>query len=142
VSDSSNKQTKRESPLAKSALFSGTAPGQSLPALPTQQIHEQVVSSPAQSQPIPEEEELLYLSEPSAEYIGRPFDRKRDKGAINGNPYLLGAVDAINRLRDIDKYKAYDEMCMDYIEKYKELLERRPDVVRDQEAKYRKKHHL
>jgi hypothetical protein len=144
VSDDSKKTAKRKSPLSESALFSSeVGPVQSLPPLPT--LAQQETLAPPQAQqgtPVQEGEPLLYLSEPSAEYLLRPFDRQRDKGAINGNPYLLGAVEAIGKLRKMDKYEVYDEMCQAYIEKYRDILEHRPDVVRACEARYRLKHHL
>lgn len=129
-------------------LFKNTEKLEVKPAQPEQPKQEEVVEEVKQEEikpkPVKKEKEppLLYQSQPSAEYLLRPFDRQRDKGAVNGNPYLLGAIDAIGKLARKDKYEMFDEMILAYIETHKKLLESRPDVVRICEEKYRKKHNL
>jgi hypothetical protein len=153
--DNNKSQSPRSNPLANSALFntSPSAPP-TLPPIPTVPARQTVPPLP---QPEPtqkvepvidptsvpaKEPPLLYQSEPSAEYMMRPFDRQRDKGAVNGNPYLLGAIDAIGVLARKNKYEMFDEMMLEYIDHYRKLLESRPDVVRKCEEKYREKHNL
>lgn len=131
-------------------LFQNTEKPEVKPAQPEQpkQQDTDIVQEPkpeeVKPKPVKKEKDppLLYQSQPSAEYLLRPFDRQRDKGAVNGNPYLLGAIDAIGKLERKDKYEMFDEMMLTYIEMHKKLLEGRPDVVRACEEKYRKKHNL
>lgn len=135
---------KKGNPLFKNTEKLEVKPAQ-LPEQSRQlDIVEEVKPEEVKPKPAKKEKEppLLYQSQPSAEYLLRPFDRQRDKGAVNGNPYLLGAIDAIGKLARKDKYEMFDEMILAYIESHKKLLEARPDVVRACEEKYRKKHNL
>lgn len=137
---------KRESPLAKSALFPQSQPAQPLPPLPTP-LRQEVAPTPLPSVPMqPEgtstEPPLLYVSQPSADWIARPFDRQYDKQALNAHPYLIGAVEALGKLLKMTKTEMYEDMMRDFLAKHQTELEARPDVVREREEKYRKKHHL
>lgn len=137
---------KRRNPLfantdREQTIAEEQAPTQEIPTTQDPPVREPVAALPSRPQQ-EKEDPLLYQSQPSAEYLMRPFDRQRDKGAVNGNPYLLGAIDAIGKLARKDKYEMFDEMMLDYIERYRTLLESRPDVVRLCEEKYRKKHNL
>lgn len=124
------------------------------PAAQTEPIPLPVPTAPEQSTPPPPVEEskqpdlppqvapLLYQEQPSSEYLMRTFDRQRDKGAVSGNPYLMGAIDAIGKLTRKKKYEMFDEMMLWYIEQHRDVLEARPDVVRLCEQVYKDKHHI
>lgn len=131
---------KRESPLAGSALFNSVPP----PQLPTVSEPIQPLPSVPQTQrePSVQEPPLLYNTPPSAEWVARPFDRQYDKQAINANPYLVGAIEALGKLLKLTKTEMYEEMMADYIKKHESVLEGHSDLVRLMEEKYRKKHNL
>jgi hypothetical protein len=85
---------------------------------------------------------LLYTSAPSAEWIARPFDRQYDKQAMNANPYLIGAVEALGKLLRKTKTEMYEEMMAEYVKRHEGMLQQNADVVRHFEKKYREKHSL
>lgn len=128
------------------------APGWTTPDLEEEEPEAPPIQPPtpqipvaAPTQPTPQQTEeppLLYKSQPSAEYLMRPYDRQRDKQALNADPYKIGAVEAICKLMRITKTDAFDEMMDMFLSKYADILESRPDVVRLAEQKYREKHHI
>jgi len=147
-----DKKQEKTNPLANSQLFANPAP---LPALPTTSPAPRPVAptpaKPARPKKLDREEAkaeepalppLLYKSEPSDEYLGRPFDRQYDKGALNANPYLMGAFDALAKLLKKDKYEIFEELMREFIHQHEHLLEQHEKLVRDKEEKYRKKHNL
>jgi hypothetical protein len=129
--------TKEETPVT-----TVTETKQPEPVTPIQTTTTPVAPPIQTTQPQLAEVPLLYKSEPSAEWLMRTFDQQRHKGALVGNPYLLGAVDAIETLLRYKKYEVHEEMMRDFIEKHKDVLEARPDVVRMCEEKYREKFKL
>jgi hypothetical protein len=91
---------------------------------------------------VPEEPQLLYKSQRSADWITRPYIEQYDKQNLSADPYLIGAVEAGCVLLRLSKTEAFNEMMEDWLVKHADVLEARPDVVRMKEEKYRKKHRL